>query len=135
MANLDPFLAGLEGSLSSEQVLPLWGGATADNVSFCQANQCCDDEIASDGLAYALLSGETQTSWAISIGYIPIGGERTVTRSQRNWCLRERPSLSSHQTTKVSSTLPLPNMLSASSISGLLGCTKLRGVASFMCIV
>src|SRR5215210_1747180 len=83
-ANLDAVLTGLEGSLSSEQVLPLWGVTTTDNVSFRQACQYCDDEIASDVVAYALLSGETQASWAI--GYVPIGGERTVTRSRRNWC-------------------------------------------------
>jgi hypothetical protein len=41
-ANLDPFLTGLEGSLSSELVLPLWGGATADNVAFRQAYQYCN---------------------------------------------------------------------------------------------
>src|SRR5215212_5453120 len=56
--------------------------------------QCRDDEIASDGVAYALLSGETQASLAIGIGYIPIGGERTVTHCQRIGCFRERPSLS-----------------------------------------
>src|SRR5919112_23132 len=44
-------------------------------------------------------SGETKSSWPIGACYIPIGGELTVTRSQRSWCLRERPSLSSHQTT------------------------------------
>jgi len=69
-ANLDPFLAGLEGSLSSEQVLPLWGEATADNVSFRQAYQYCDDEIAPDGVAYALLSGETRASLAIAVSAI-----------------------------------------------------------------
>jgi hypothetical protein len=36
---------------------------------------------------------------------------------------------------KVSSTLPLPNMLSVSLVSSLLGGTRLGWVASFMCIV
>jgi hypothetical protein len=49
-----------------------------------QTYQYCDEEIASDGVAYALLSGEVQPVSAIGIGYIPIGGERKVTRSQGN---------------------------------------------------
>ena len=46
--------------------------------------QYCDDEVISDGVAYALLSGKAQASWAISHGLIPLGGARTVTRSQGN---------------------------------------------------
>jgi hypothetical protein len=83
-ANVDQFLAGLEGSLSSDQFLPIWGGATVGDVAMRQTYQYCDDEIASDGVAYALLSGEAQPAWAIDVGYVPIGGERTVTRSQGN---------------------------------------------------
>jgi hypothetical protein len=49
-----------------------------------QTYQYCDDEVVSDGVAYALLSGEVQAASTIGIGYIPIGGERTVTRSERN---------------------------------------------------
>ena len=46
--------------------------------------QYCDDEVISDGISYALLSGEARTAWAISHGCIPIGGERIVTRSKGN---------------------------------------------------
>jgi hypothetical protein len=83
-ANVDQFLAGLEGNLPSDQFLPIWGGATADNLALVQTYQYCDDEVVSDGVAYALLSGEAQPTWDISIGHIPIGGERTVTRSKGN---------------------------------------------------
>jgi hypothetical protein len=82
--NFDHFFAGLEGNLSSDQFLPLWGGGAGDNLALVQTYQYCDDEIVSDGVAYALLSGEAQPASAIGIGYIPIGGERTVTRSQGN---------------------------------------------------
>jgi hypothetical protein len=44
----------------------------------------CDDEVVSDGVSYALLSGKAQASWAISHGLMPIGGERIVTRSEGN---------------------------------------------------
>jgi hypothetical protein len=83
-ANVDQFLAGLEDTLPSDQFLPLWGGATADNLAMRQAYQYCDDEVASDGVAYVLLSGEAQPAWDISNGYIPIGSERKVTRSKGN---------------------------------------------------
>ena len=49
-----------------------------------QTYQYRDDEIVSDGVAYALLSGEVLPASTIGVGYIPIGGERTVTRSKGN---------------------------------------------------
>ena len=83
--NLDNFFAGLEGNLSSDLFLPLWGGGAGNNFNLEEPTyQYCDDEVVSDGVAYALLSGEAQASWAISHSLIPIGGERTVTRSQGN---------------------------------------------------
>jgi hypothetical protein len=82
--NFDEFLAGLEGDLPSDRFLPVWGGGAGDNLQLVQTYQYCDDEVVSDGVAYALLSGEAKASWDIGIGYMPIGGERTVTRSQGN---------------------------------------------------
>ena len=83
-ANVDQFLAGLEGNLPNDQFLPIWGGATADNLAVRQTYQYCDDEVTSDGVAYALLSGEAQPASTLGFSYIPIGGERKVTRSQGN---------------------------------------------------
>ena len=82
--NFDEFFAGLEGDLSSDRFLPIWGGGASDNFAMRQTYQYCDDEVASDGVAYTLLSGEVLPAWAIDVGYVPIGGERTVTRSQGN---------------------------------------------------
>ena len=82
---LDDFFAGLEGNLPSERFLPLWGGGAGNNFNLEEPTyQYCDDEVVSNGVAYALLSGEAQASWAISHGMVPIGGEREVTRSQGN---------------------------------------------------
>jgi hypothetical protein len=79
------FFAGLEGNLPSERFLPLWGGGAGNNFSVeGPTYQYRDDEVISDGVSYALLSGEAQASWAISHGLMPIGGERVVTRSQGN---------------------------------------------------
>ncbi len=82
--NFDDFFAGLEENLSSNQFLPLWGGGAGDNFAMVQTYQYCDDEVVSDGVAYALLSGGAHLVSTIGIGYIPIGGERKVTRSQGN---------------------------------------------------
>src|SRR5215203_5098083 len=82
---LGNFFAGLEENLPSERFLPLWGGGA--NATFNMASppyQYCDDEVISDGVSYALLSGKAQAGWAISHGCIPIGGERIVTRSKGN---------------------------------------------------
>ena len=82
---LDKFFAGLEENLPSERFLPLWGGGANDSFDMASPPyQYCDDEVISDGVSYALLSGKAQAGWAISHGCIPIGGERIVTRSEGN---------------------------------------------------
>jgi hypothetical protein len=79
------FFGGLEDNLPSERFLPMWGGGAGNNFSVeTPTYQYCDDEVITDGVSYALLSGKAQTSWAISHGLIPIGGERIVTRSKGN---------------------------------------------------
>src|SRR5215211_1498371 len=84
-ANFDNFLAELEENLSSERFLPLWGGGAGNTFNLEEPTyQYCDDEVISDGVSYALLSGKAQASWAISHSLIPIGGERIVTRSKGN---------------------------------------------------
>ena len=83
--NLEHFFPGLEGSLPSDRFLPLWGGGANNNITiYAPTYQYCNDDIISDGVAYALLSGKAHTSWAMSHTVVPIGGERTVTRSQGN---------------------------------------------------
>ena len=83
--NLYTFFAGLEDNLPSERFLPLWGGGANTNVYVeGPTYQYCDDEVISDGISYALLSGEAHAAWAISHTLIPIGGERIVTRSKGN---------------------------------------------------
>jgi hypothetical protein len=83
---VDNFFAGLEENLPSDRFLPLWGGGAGNNFNnFASPTyQYCDDEVITDGVSYALLSGKTQAGWAISHACIPIGGERIVTRSQGN---------------------------------------------------
>src|ERR687890_745204 len=83
--NFDHFFVELEENLPRDQFLPLWGGGAGNDLNLGKPTyQYCDDEVVSDGVSYALLSGEAQTAWAISHSVIPIGGERIVTRSQGN---------------------------------------------------
>ena len=83
--NLENFFAGLEDNLPSERFLPLWGGGAGNSFSVEEPTyQYCDDQVISDGVAYALLSGKAQAGWAISHGLMPIGSERIVTRSEGN---------------------------------------------------
>ena len=84
-ANFDNFFEGLEENLPSDRFLPLWGGGAGNafNVKV-PTYQYCDDEVVSDGVAYALLSGKAQAGWAISHACIPIGSARTVTRGEGN---------------------------------------------------
>jgi hypothetical protein len=83
---VDNFFAGLEGNLPSERFLPMWGGGANVNINnwVPPTYQYCDDEVITDGVSYALLSGKAQAGWAISHACIPIGGERIVTRSKGN---------------------------------------------------
>jgi hypothetical protein len=83
---VDNFFAGLEEDLPSERFLPLWGGGAGNNFNDWASSpyQYCDDEVTTDGVSYALLSGKARAGWAISHACIPIGGERIVTRSKGN---------------------------------------------------
>ena len=84
-ANFDDFLAGLEESLPSDRFLPLWGGGAGNSFDAgAPTYQYLDDEVVSDGVSYALLSGKAEASWAMSHSLIPIGGARRVTRSRGN---------------------------------------------------
>ena len=83
--DIDNFFAGLEGDLPSERFLPIWGGGAGNNLNLGKPTyQYCDDEVVSDAISYALLSGEARPAWAIGHSLILIGGERIVTRSKGN---------------------------------------------------
>jgi hypothetical protein len=82
--NFDHFVSALAGYPSPDRFLPLWGGAAGDDFARRQTYQYYDDEVVSDGVAYALLSGKVQAAWAVSHGCIPIGNERKVTSCQGN---------------------------------------------------
>ena len=58
---VDNFFAGLEGNLPSERFLPMWGGGANANFNLASPPyQYCDDEVITDGVSYALLSGKAR---------------------------------------------------------------------------
>ncbi len=82
--NFDQLLAGLENVLPKERGLPIYGGVSADNWAFKKTYQYCDDRVVSDGVAWALLSGDVRVASAVTHGCVAIGGRRKVTRSAGN---------------------------------------------------
>ena len=82
--NFDRLLAGLEGQLRPDRLLPILGGTSGDNWQVRQTYQYCDDEVVTDGVAWALMSGQVQVAWAVNHGCLPIGLEHKVTRAQGN---------------------------------------------------
>jgi hypothetical protein len=77
-------VAGLEGQLNLDRLLPLVGGTAGDNLLFQGTYQYHNDRVVSDGAAWALLSGRAQISWAVNHGCVPIGVGFEVTRCEGN---------------------------------------------------
>lgn len=82
--NFDKLVSGLEGGLTLDHHLPLVGGTAGDNWEWKQTYQYCDDKVVSDGVAWALLSGQVQVATAVNHGCLPIGIERKVTKAEGN---------------------------------------------------
>jgi hypothetical protein len=77
-------LPGLEGELELDRLLPALGGSAGDNFTIEATKQYCNDQVVSNGLAWALLSGQAQVTWAASHGCVPLGLECEVTRCEGN---------------------------------------------------
>ena len=82
--NFDRFLHGFESVVRRDRALPLFGGTSADNWEMKQTYQYCDDQVVSDSVACALVSGRAGVAWAVNHGCLPIGVERKVTKCRGN---------------------------------------------------
>ncbi|NIO67550.1 MAG: histidine kinase [Anaerolineae bacterium] len=93
--NFDRLLAGLEGQLKLDRLLPLVGGTAGDNLAMKRTYQYYNDQVVSDGVAWALLSGQAQIAWAVNHGCVPVGIEHKVTRCEGNviYEIDDRPAL------------------------------------------
>jgi hypothetical protein len=82
IVNFDRLVSSLEGQLNLDHLLPLVGGTAADNWEMKHTYQYYNDHVVSDGVAWALLSGQAQIAWAVNHGCVPIGIEHKVTRCE-----------------------------------------------------
>lgn len=82
--DFDPFVSAFEGALPPAGRLPIFGGLAADNWASNRTYQYHDDEIFSEGACCVLMSGKGQVTWATHHGCVPVGTERTITRSKGN---------------------------------------------------
>lgn len=93
--NFDAFRSGVESTLAAKRPLPMFGGVAADNWAFKQTYQYCDGKVASDSVAWSLLTGKADILSAVNHGCVPIGGKRKVTKSKGNiiYTIDGRPSM------------------------------------------
>jgi hypothetical protein len=82
--NFDPFRAAFEGASPLLGALPCYGGLAADNGTTQRTYQYRDDEVMSDGVSSAIMSGKAKIACGIDHGCVPVGTRRTVTRSRGN---------------------------------------------------
>ncbi|TAN41964.1 MAG: histidine kinase [Nitrospirae bacterium] len=82
--NFDPFLAAFEKTLQSEKSIPLFGGLAADNWASQKTYQYHNDQVFSEGISCVLMSGKGDIAWGINHGCLPVGTERTITKSEGN---------------------------------------------------
>jgi len=93
--NFDRLRDGLEGGLNLDRLLPLVGGTAGDNLAMKRTYQYYNDQVVSDGVAWALLSGGAHIAWAVNHGCVPVGVEYKVTRCEGNviYEIDDRPAL------------------------------------------
>ncbi len=82
--NFNKFLDGLEGSLSSDKYIPIFGGTSADNWEMKKTFQYYNDQVLSDATVAILMSGSLKLAWAVNHGCVPIGTKRKITKSDGN---------------------------------------------------
>jgi hypothetical protein len=82
MCDFEGIRTGLEGALSLEAQLPLFGGTASDNRAWEKTYQYCDDEVLTGGVGWALLSGDVRVATAASHGCVSLGVTHEITRCE-----------------------------------------------------
>jgi len=82
--DFDPFREAFERSLGRDRPLPLFGGLAADNWATRKTYQYHDDQVFSEGISCVLMSGAGAVAWGVNHGCVPVGSQRTITRSKGN---------------------------------------------------
>ncbi len=82
--NYEKFSNAFESNLKSDKFIPIFGGLAADNWQFKRTYQYYNNEVLTDSVVCAVLNGNLDIVSEITHGCIPIGNERTITKSQDN---------------------------------------------------
>lgn len=82
--DFDPFLAAFEQNIRRPTPLPIFGGLAADNWASRKTYQYHDDDVFSEGISSVVMSGKGAMAWGINHGCVPVGSQRTITRSDGN---------------------------------------------------
>lgn len=82
--NFEQLQAGIEDHLKLDRLFPLLGGTAGDDFAMKQTYQYCNDQVVSDGVAWALILGRARLAWAVNHSCLPMGVQHTVTRSEKN---------------------------------------------------
>jgi hypothetical protein len=82
--NFQRFKTAFEKELDLGRLLPMVGGTAADNSQWKKTYQYYNDQVLSDSVAWALLSGQGEVACAVNHGCVSMGVSHKVTRSEGN---------------------------------------------------
>jgi hypothetical protein len=97
--NFERFETATEVELNLDHLLPLFGGLASDDWQRKQTYQYCNDQVTSDSVAWALLSGNLQIAGAVNHGCVSLGVSHKITRSEG--MLRDRWQTERRNTPKI----------------------------------
>ncbi len=80
--NFDDLMTGL--GQTNQQPLPIIGSLCGDNFAYQKTYQYHNEQVISDGISWALLSGNADLVTGISHGCVAVGQKRTITRAKGN---------------------------------------------------
>lgn len=80
--DFDSLREGLEERLALDRFLPIVGGTAGDNWKWVKTYQYYNDEVVTNGAAWALFSGDIRLVTAVSHGCVGLGVKHKVTRSE-----------------------------------------------------
>ncbi|MFC1663549.1 FIST signal transduction protein [Patescibacteria group bacterium] len=80
--NMKKIFEGIEGVVNIP--IPLIGGSSGDNWKFVKTYQYHNNKVLSDAISCVLISGKAKIEIGISHGCVPIGLDKTITKTEGN---------------------------------------------------
>lgn len=82
--NFDRIFTSFKEKLKFDGFFPVWGAVASDNFKFKKSYQYYNDEISTDGISWAMISGDIEVKSAAVHGCLPVGTEHTITKCEGN---------------------------------------------------